>query len=128
MVILLRKMQFYAHIAHNVLGGATFFQDHEFLGELYQGYEADYDSLVERAIGLGEDVDLVEIHKDAVEGLVTPTSYEQCFKELLKYEKELCLDCEEVAKDSTLGTNNLIAGIADKSEARQYKMTKRVKG
>lgn len=128
MAELLLKMQFYAHIAHNILGGDTFFQDHEFLGELYPQYEADYDALVERAIGNGEEVDLVALHKEAVKGLGAPNDYKECFKELLKYEKELCLLCEEVAEESSLGTNNLIAGIADKSEARQYKMQKRLKG
>lgn len=128
MVVLLRKMQFYAHIAHNILGGSTFFQDHEFLGALYAEYENDYDSLVERAIGLDEEVDLISVHKDAVQGLQSPSDYKSCFKELLKYEKELCLLCEEVAEDSTLGTNNLIAAIADKSELRQYKMKQRLKG
>ncbi len=121
-------MQFYAHIAHNVLGGSTFFGDHEFLGSSYAAYEEDYDSLVERSIGLGEDPDLVAIHKAAVKDLSVPKDYKQCFKELLEYEKELCSLCEEAAKEAPLGTNNLIAAIADKSEARQYKLSQRLKG
>lgn len=125
---LLRLMQFYAHIAHNKLGGETFFQDHAFLGELYAGYESDYDDVVERMIGLGEKVDLIEIHKKAADSLYECESYKECFKELLDMEKDLCDAIEKLVKDSSEGTKQLIGGIADKSEMRQYKIKQRLKG
>ena len=44
LLTILRFLQFYTHNAHNLLRGPTFFQDHEFLGELYPAYEVDYDA------------------------------------------------------------------------------------
>jgi hypothetical protein len=124
---LLRYMQFYAHIAHNTLGGPTFFEDHEFLAELYAGYEDDYDSVVERMIGLEEECDLIEIHKAASSGLKAPKSFEAAFKEILNCEEELCKAIESLVKGSSQGTMNLLAGIADKSEMRMFKLKQRLK-
>lgn len=124
---LLRFMQLTAHIGHNVLGGATFFQDHGFLGELYAAYEGQYDSIVERMIGTDEEIDLVKVQKEAVSGLKSPKSYESCFEELLECEVELCNMIEKLVKGSSQGTANLIQGIADESESRQYKLKQRLK-
>lgn len=120
-------MQLYAHMAHNLLGGETFHQDHEFFGELYAGYEGDYDSVIERMIGLGEPMDLVKIQKDATSGLKAPKSIEQAYEEILLCEEELIAACEKLAKGATLGTNNLLAGLADKAEMRVYKLKQRLK-
>lgn len=127
LVTLLRYMQFYAHIAHNKIGGETFFQDHAFLGELYAGYEGDYDDVVERMIGLDEELDLIEVHKEAVSDLKVPKSYDLCFKEILKCEEELCKIIEDIISECSQGTSQLIGGIADKSEMRQYKLKQRLK-
>lgn len=124
---LLRYMQLYAHMAHNLCSGYTFVADHPFLAELYSGYEEDYDAVIERMIGLGEKVDIPNIQKMAVKDLEAPESFEEAFKELLNCEKSLCKACEGLAKDASLGTNNLLAGIADKSEMRQYKLKQRLK-
>ena len=124
---LLRYMQFYAHIAHNKLGGETFFQDHVFLGELYEAYEAAYDIVIERMIGLDEAVDLAKVQKDAAKDLAEPKSYEACFKEILTCEADLCKALEKMSKEVTLGTNNMLAALADDSEARQYKLKQRLK-
>lgn len=124
---LLRYMQFYGHIGHNLLGGQTFFQDHSFLAELYAAYENHYDDIIERMIGLDEEVDLVDIQKEAVSGLKSPKSYEACYKELLDCEAELCNMIEKLVKESSQGTANLIQGIADESEVRQYKLKQRLK-
>ena len=73
----LRYMQFYAHNAHNMCKGDTFFSDHEELGELYGTYEGLYDSVVERMIGTGQTIDLVKVQTEAVKMLdsdATPTS------------------------------------------------------
>lgn len=123
----LRYMQFYAHIGHNVLGGATFFQDHSFLGDLYGTYEDAYDSVIERMIGLEEPLNLIKIHKDAVADLEIPKSYDQAFEALLECEKELCKKIEAIAPKCSQGTMNLLADMADKSEMRQYKLKQRLK-
>lgn len=113
---LLRYMQLLSHIGHNILGGATFFQDHAFLSELYSAYEGHYDDIVERMIGLDEEIDLVTVQK-----------YESCYKELLDFEEELCRMIEELAKGSSQGTIDLIGAIGSSSEVRQYKLKQRLK-
>ena len=56
LVILLRAMQIYGHNTHNLVGRTPFFSDHEFFGSVYSELEGDYDSVVERSIGLyGEE-------------------------------------------------------------------------
>lgn len=124
---LLRCLQFYAHVAHNLLGGDTFFQDHAFLGELYASYEAEYDSVIERLIGTGKPVDLIKLHNDAAQAIVEPQSYKECFQELLSCEKKLCEMIENEAPKSSQGTMQLLGGIADASEIRQYKLKQRMK-
>lgn len=126
LITYLRYMQFFAHISHNILGGETFFSDHEYLGELYSEYEAEYDSLVERFIGLDKDVDLLKVHSNASKALFKPESLKEAFSELLKCEEKICEACEKLNEGSTIGLGNLIASIADKSEARQFKLKKRV--
>lgn len=123
----LKYMNIYAHISHNVLGGETFFQDHSFLGDLYDSYEEIYDGLVERFIGLDKDLDLIKVHKDAINALDIPKSYDECFKELLNCEEAVCEACKDMTKDATLGLGNMLAQIADDSEARQYKIKQRLK-
>lgn len=124
---LLRYMQFYAHMAHNLVGGATFLSDHEFLAELYATYETAYDAVIERMIGLGEPINLVEVQKKAVAELTAPESFEKAFKELLSCEEDLCKALDKIAKDASLGTNNMLSDMADKSEMRQYKLKQRIK-
>ena len=58
LAIILRSAQLYAHNAHNMTKGKTFFSDHKFFGQLYPVYEEAYDSIVERMIGLGYDVSI----------------------------------------------------------------------
>lgn len=124
---LLRYMQFYSHMAHNLLGGNTFFQDHSFLGDLYLGYESDFDSIIERMVGLDEEFDLIKIHKDAVKDLEIPTSFNECFTEILNLEEKLCSMIEKLVPNSSQGTANMLQGIADKSEMRQFKLKQRLK-
>jgi len=126
----LRAMQFLAHRAHNDVNGPTFFADHEFLGELYPAYESAYDSVVERIIGLSrEKIDIAQMNVDAAKmACVKPneTGCEAMIKVLLKAEQDLCLLVAKNMEDATDGTQNLIQGIADQSEARQYRMKKRL--
>lgn len=130
LVSLLRMLQLYTHNAHNLLGGPTFFQDHEFLGELYPVYESEYDSIVERIIGLGKEIDLISTQQQAVDALKKcsqPKSYKDCYAEILKYEQMLCSMVEKLVKDSSQGTIQLLGDAANKSEMRQYKIKQRLK-
>jgi DNA-binding ferritin-like protein len=58
LLIHLRAMQLFTQHAHNLCGRVAFQQDHEFFGGVYEALDADYDSVVERIIGLGGEQDL----------------------------------------------------------------------
>lgn len=133
LAILLRKMQLTAHNAHNMVSGELFMQDHDYLGELYPIYETEYDSIIERIIGLyGRDsLDLNAITMSAVQKLMqypVKASNIQHFEVLLHCEKELCDHVEKLCKvpGITQGSLNLLAQLADNSEQRQYKLKNRV--
>lgn len=125
-----RFAQFYAHIAHNLASGQTFFQDHEFLGELYGAYESAYDDVVERMIGLGQTPDLKKINLSAatlLNAYGSDYSTEACLRHLLYTEKEICEEVAKIAPTTSDGTQNLLQGLADDSEKRQYKLGQRLK-
>ena len=126
----LRALQFLAHRAHNVIKGPTFFEDHEFLGELYPAYEAAYDSAVERVIGLGtEKLSLSKINIAAAQMsgiLPNETKPEPFLRTILKGERDLCDLIDKAVKGATQGTQNLLQGFADLSEARQYQLKQRL--
>ena len=126
--IRLRASQFIAHNAHNLASGPTFFTDHKFFGKAYPAYEAAYDSVVERMIGLGEKPDLTDITTKAARELYEyqDTTPIECYESLLEGEREL-LDliakcCEEVS----CGTSNLLANLADDAEVRIYQINQRI--
>jgi DNA-binding ferritin-like protein len=124
-----RTAQFYAHASHNLSKGDTFFADHEYLGELYSAYEAAYDSIIERMIGLGESFEINTITLDAATEFASYKhgSTNECFDILYGLEKEIC-DCIDNTKEgTTFGTQNLLQGLADESEMRQYKLGQRLK-
>lgn len=125
---LVRTMQFFAHHSHNMIKGQTFFEDHEFLGDLYKSYEDIYDNIVERMIGLGQGFDVIKILNDSITLLSSKTLGNDYFAQLLAMEKSLCTAIEIylVENKCSEGTKNLLADICDKSEVRQYKLWGRV--
>lgn len=125
----LRYMQFYAHNAHNICQGDTFFADHEELGDLYGTYTRLYDSVVERMIGLGQAIDLVKIQVDAakmLDGEAEPTAFSSAFAGLLSCEQELCKIISEANEGASLGTQDLLQAMCNDAEVRQFKFQKRL--
>lgn len=133
LAIMFRFAQLYTHNTHNLVARVPFFQDHEFLGELYPTYESDYDDIIERMIGKGTTPDLVQIQIIAADHLKqypsTMKENSDCFNTLLMIEKSLCSHMETLIKQGALsqGTINLLADKCDKSEMRQYKIGQRIK-
>ena len=127
---LLRALQFLAHRAHNVIKGPTFFEDHKFLGKLYPAYESAYDSAVERVIGLGlEKLNIAKVNIAASKMsdiLPDETKPEPFFRAILKGEKDLCGMIDKAVKNASQGTQNLLQGICDQSEMRQYQLKQRL--
>lgn len=132
LAIKFREAQIFAHAAHNLVQGSSFFSDHEFLGEAYEAYTKAYDDTIERMIGLGKDVNPLAITAEAANDaldtykLANADSYD-IFYALLGLEKSIC----EIVRDTieegvTHGTSNLLEGFSDQSEMRQYKINQRI--
>ena len=117
---LLLALKLYAHRAHHLTKGSTFFSDHETLGAFYSAYDSAYDSIAERIVGLGQPVDLSAVAKDAAAR--SAISVANPFATLLSLEKELCT---ALTLKASIGTMNLLAQLADDSEVRQYKLKQR---
>lgn len=131
LAILLRAEQLVAHNFHNMTKGVSFFADHEFFGGVYPELEGDYDAVVERCIGSGEDINLCDVTSQAAQKASAydcsdMASDEMCAV-LLGMERALQAKCTELNKGASLGTQNLLQGIADKSEMRTYKLRQRIK-
>lgn len=131
--IQLRSLQLYTHMAHNYVSKVIFFSDHSALGDFYGEHESDYDSVVERMIGLTapEMVNIPNITSQATQKMATlPVSLKEngkWFETILALEQQLCQIIQmEIAKASE-GTKQLIGDIANKSEMRQYKLKQRLR-
>lgn len=129
-----RTMQLYYQTAHNLVKGTVFYQDHESLGEYYIALGCAYDAIIERAIQLEGDsaadltVQLKQIYqniKDMPSGVKENKEY---FIKGLELEKDLC-ECiaKHIEKECSPGTEQLIGDVADKSEVRQYLISRRLK-
>lgn len=131
--ILLKLMNMYAHNAHNLVERVVFMQDHEHLADLYEAYDVHYDDVVERIIGLTDSsaINLVEIATAACMQLKTlpPKENENViyFQKIEEMEKKLRAQIAAVYPTSSIGTQQMIGDIADKSEQRSYKLKARIK-
>jgi DNA-binding ferritin-like protein len=133
LLVQLRAMQLFYHQAHNLAKGASFFADHEALGEFYAAAEGDYDSVIERMIGTHgpQSVDLMQIVKGVYTKLKSVPSgnvseNREYFSAGLQMEKELCSLVQSIAPSVSEGTRQMIGDIADRSEVRQYKLKQRI--
>lgn len=128
--IVLRAAQLYSHAAHNQLSGSTFFSDHAFAGDVYGAMESAYDSVVERAIGTGEKLDLLEMNVIAAK-MVSDCKLdttENIFEQLLENEASVRREIEVAKKDgASPGTINMLDQLSDDSEVRTYKIQQRSK-
>lgn len=132
----LRFMQLFAHAAHNLVRGKSFFEDHEFFGAAYSQHEADFDAVVERLIGSfgQEHVDFVDMSKQAVELLAkalpqNSANNEPYFTVQLANESRMCDMINQLCRldGASEGLKQLLGGMADLSESRQYKLKQRLK-
>lgn len=127
---LFRFLQLYAHAAHNLCKGESFFADHGYLGELYGTYEGIYDGLVERLLGLGANPSIPEITDAAAQMFAAAgvTEDQDAAFAVLNANEDKARKLVELAfSDRALGqgTLNLLADLADKSEARSYQLGRR---
>lgn len=131
LAILLKALNIYGHVAHFLCSRIVFMQDHVFLGEIYEAAEDDYDSVVERCIGLGIKVDIQDINvKAAAKAASIKVGDDNSAKlaSVLSLEQEIVAMIEKLRKSGTLslGTETLLGDIASGSEIRQYKLKQRL--
>lgn len=121
----------YAHRAHNLVSDESFFADHDFLGGLYEAYDSAYDAVIERMIGLGQEVQFFSISKEAQAAFDRigreDKDCEAFFRRLLSIESGIRRQIETENKGASLGTQNLLQDMADQSEMRTYKLKQRAK-
>ena len=131
LAVLFRTAQLFAHNCHNLTKGVTFFSDHSFFGDAYAAYESAYDSVVERMIGMDAEIHLGSITSVAGDnaGKMTLMGEEvgSMFATLLEAEKSICVAIKTYAAGASDGTQNLLQGLADESEIRQYKIKQRIR-
>lgn len=131
--IKLRKMQLFYQYAHNMSKGKTFYQDHDAFGDYYEAVGGDYDMVIERAINVeGEHVVDLKMQLKGIyaqlKDLPTYCENEEFFKYGLYCEEELCKEIEGfIKRGCSVGVENLLGAVADKSEGRQYLINRRLK-
>ena len=133
LAILLRSIQLYSQNVHNLAKGSLFFADHDFLGALYEQADAQYDSVIERMIGLDMSPNLANIQLQAA-NLIKDKPHSASenkiyFKVILEMYMTVCQLIQQLVKDPNMseGTKQLIGDIADKAEMNKYKLKQRCK-
>lgn len=135
LVILLRSLNLYAHSAHNLCGRVPFFQDHEFFNEIYSAADVNYDSVIERMIGLSgeESVPSLPEQLEAIHQILSQLPEKGVkenaifFQVILEKQKMVCAKIEELCKSGLpQGTIQMLGNIADQSEQFQYKIKQRL--
>ncbi len=135
LICTLRASQLFLHQAHLLAKGSLFLQDHEFLGSLYSELESEFDSVSERFIGLGNEdqMNLQAMMMKVLEKLKACPSVgikenKEFFNYQLQFEKSICSQVEVLCKQGlSQGCLQLLGEVANKSEARQYKLSRRIK-
>lgn len=124
-----RAAQLYAHTAHHLAKGPTFFEDHEFFGELYGTYETAFDGLSELALGLGKDYNPAEIMRALTNKLLPTfrdTGTDKFLERLKKFEEEFRKEIKEMmAASQPDGVQDKLQALAGESLDRSYQMQRR---
>ena len=131
----IRAMQIATQHFHNLCARTPFHSDHEFFSGVYESLQSDYDSVIERHIGIkGEEglelKSLMTIVMKNLEGVPSVGVKENSvfYNHLLKCEQQLCMIISETIKQGvTPGTEQLLGDICNASEVRQYKIKQRIK-
>lgn len=132
----LKSMNLFYHLAHNLAARVPFFADHEAFGEFYEALDNDYDSVIERCIGLfgSQNVNIKQIVNQANSEFQSLPGNEvvenkKFFEIGLALEQKLQSKVQELCKlpEASEGTKQLIGEIANQSEIRTYKLKQRIK-
>ena len=136
LLIHFRVLSMFSQHAHQLAKGPLFFQDHCFLGEVYEAANSDYDAVSERIIGtMGcEHVNLHEIARSAFKELLKLPANEvkqnsEFFEVILELESKTCMLVDQICKEESTseGTKQLVGEMSNQAEARKYKIKQRLK-
>lgn len=125
LAVALRTYQLFVQSLHNTVRGLAFISHHEFLGELYEEVAGDYDDVVERCIGTGVAIDPFAVQHEAgmaASQIMVPADPAQMFITVNNLESLIRDQIAEVYPAVSIGTQQLIGEIANKSEKRSYKL------
>ena len=127
---ILRAAQLAAHEKHHTVKGPSFFEDHEFLGNLYGTYEGLYDDTIEKMIGLKQTADIPKITTEAAKVAVTLSkrfpNVSRWFDMVLSIEDSIRTEIFSILEaGASNGVQNFLQGIADASEKRTYLVRQR---
>lgn len=128
-----RALNLYYHHLHNIAHGPAFEGDHEMMAEFYAELEGSYDMLIERYMGLGGSNDkecllhVVRGVQSVIMGVPEGNNMETHFNHALDLEEGFRSMLSVEMMTASKGTENLLAGLADQSEARVYKLNQRLK-
>jgi DNA-binding ferritin-like protein len=134
-IILLRTLNLVYHHMHNIANGCSFAGDHDMLAGMYAALDAEYDRLVERHIGLGNELSrdmAVDILKESAEFMQSmpdsmgSANMNEFFQYALDMESMLRGQLVQAMAGASKGTENLLQDLCDKSEAREYKLRRRI--
>lgn len=132
----LQAMKLCAHNAHHIASRVAFFADHEAFGDIYGALDGDFDSVMERMVGLfgPESANLQMLMAQvAAKTQMCPSTKapdnSALFSYHLQLEKELVSLVEMICKSSECkeSTKQMISEIGNQSEIRQYKLQQRIR-
>lgn len=126
LLVFYRALNLYAHNAHNLISGDTFFEDHAFFADIYTCADGDYDSIAERVIGTGGSFNIGEVLEMSTS--IVKSLSDDYYGEILKLIEEINSSIESLSKNGkiSIGTLNFIQGLADKNEVFMYKIKQRM--
>lgn len=103
------------------------------MAEFYAAMDVAYDSLIERHMGLGgemnktELIDVIEEAHEALEEIPEGSDMQAHFEYSLNLESLFRSELNMTMQGASEGTKNLLQDLSDQSEVRTYKMRQRVK-
>ena len=131
LAIKFREAQFFAHAAHNLVSGRSFFSDHAVLGDLYSAYEDAYDQIIETMIGEKDQVLPLEWTVAGAEFAAANTidgmNSNEMFDVIATLESDIRSDISILMQDQhSDGKQDLLQGLAHDSLKRTYKINQRI--
>jgi len=132
-LVQLQAMYLFYRSAHVMASGHQFYQDHKLFKHFYEETQDAYDSVAERAVGLGrdEELNLTEITSKAASKCATlpfmPPEDADYFKASIGLERDMRNLCWKFIQEGcSEGTRQLLGDVMNLSEARVYKMKRRI--